>query len=60
MLRVLVDIPIATLFPDGLPREFRMAVAGNGLREGDDEPTFGALDMFSLLRPYVWAEVAVD
>jgi hypothetical protein len=54
------EIPVAALFPEGLPRSFRMALAGNGLRKGDDEPLLGALDAFSLLRPYAWAEVIVE
>ena len=57
---LVVEIPVATLFPGGMPREFRMGLVGNGLRTGDDEPLFGALDGFSLQRPYAWATITTQ
>ncbi len=57
---MVIEIPVATLFPEGLPRRFRMALAGNGFRGGDDEPLLGALDMYSLMRPFAWAVIHVE
>ena len=55
-----IRIPVNTLFPDGLPRTFRMALVGSGFRKGEDEPLLGALDFYGLFRPFVWAAVSTD
>ncbi len=52
-------LPVAALFPDGVPDTFLLDVAGNGLRQGDDEPILSGRNAFSLLRPWTWAPVRV-
>ena len=54
-----LSLPVANVFPDGLPERFLMNVVGNGLRKGRDEPVLAGFDFWSLWRPYVWAPVTI-
>jgi len=55
-----LEIAISAVFPDGLPDRFLFQFVCNGCRAGDDEPRLSALDLYSLMRPFTWADVTVQ
>ncbi len=54
-----LKIKTAAVFPDGVPKQFRFQFVTNGFRTGDDEPRLSALDFYSLMRPFTWAQTTL-
>lgn len=54
-----LEVDAAAVFPDGIPDRFLFQFVTNGFRKGPDEPLLSALDIYSLMRPFTWADVTV-
>jgi hypothetical protein len=54
-----LTLDVASVFPDGVPERFLFQFVTNGFREGPDEPLLSGLDIYSLMRPFTWADVTL-
>ena len=54
-----LEIKTAAVFPGGVPKQFRFQFITNGFRTGADEPRLSALDIYSLMRPFTWAQTTL-